>query len=241
MCLLNVGRCFNSRENSFLVIKQSSWICLAPAGPHRQTGAVHSDQSAWCKAALSAACGQIHQHSSGLRHEVLERLWSCESPGAWATVHVCRPHLITQDYLRYSGGFVSAVYRAEIACEHWWLMAADGKHTHTHTRLPAAVALGRSDTVMSGGKLILGGSSPSAWASGPSAMLLRSHTVHPNLVLGWRSDTVFPRIRSSQRPEDQTRWIKINKRDCVDDASALRPLLLPDCDQLDGFKGETLL
>lgn len=69
--------------------------------------------------------------------------------------------------------------------------------------LPAAVAPGRSDTVMSGGKLILGGSSTSA--SGPSAMLLKCHTVHLNRYFGFLTNTGFYQMTEIQRCESDKR------------------------------------
>lgn len=73
-------------------------------------------------------------------------------------------------------------------------------------RLPAALVPGRPETVMSGGKCMLGGSSTSA--SGPSAILPECHDVQ-------RGGNLTKLFRHAMDPAvTQAKDVDINKRDC---------------------------
>lgn len=99
-------------------------------------------------------------------------------------------------------GVGGALFLLSSTHTHPWTSAEDSQ-----TWLPAAVALGRSETVMSGGKPMLGGSSTST--SGPSAILLKGSRSPPE-----RADTVSRKHRRAAG-RVQRRDNHINKRDCV--------------------------
>lgn len=120
------------------------------------------------------------------------------------------------------------------------LKRTDESSQLTQPWLPAAVAPGRLDTVMSGGKWILGGSSTSA--SGPSAMLLKCHTVKPKLLLPQDTDPWFPlKTRETERSKNQTGDIKIKTNVTVSVTLSSLRYFLTECARADAFKGETSL
>ncbi len=95
-----------------------------------------------------------------------------------------------------------------LPCQDWWIIVV---HSWFKPRLPAAVALGRSETVMSGGKLTLGGSSTSA--SGPSAILPKCRTCTTRKRRLGGTATLLPpktrqtrRLRSGERHQNKQTW-----------------------------------